>query len=190
MGIGQKICAARKNKNMTGEALGAAVGVAASTISKIENEQIKGGPDRETLVKISDALGDRSILLYALLNDPICKRIIPRAFAPLNNTRKDPLAALTKFREEIHEADEAAKILERIFSHADPSRAPAYKETLFTNLEQIIDVTRAMEEMIDKLKTDGALTDEEHLEVYIRQQAKCERNGHHKSEIAGKEVMS
>jgi hypothetical protein len=55
-----------------------------------------------------------------------------------------------------------------------------FKETLLANLEQIIDVTRTVEELFAKLKFTGVLSEEEHLEIFIRQQAKCERNGHHR----------
>jgi transcriptional regulator with XRE-family HTH domain len=180
MTIGQKISASRKAKKMTGEALGSAIGVAPSTISKIENDVFKGGPDPDTLIKIADALEDRSILTYALMHNPICKRIIPRAFTPLNNIKTDPSAILTKLQEELEEAIQAAKILSRVFSHADPASTPNFKEVLFSNLEQLLDVQRNVEEAFGNLKTIGALSEEEHLELHIRQQAKVERNGHHR----------
>ena len=47
------------------------------------------------------------------------------------------------------------------------------------NLEQILDVQRTVEELISCLKDKGFLSDEEHLEVMLRQQAKCIANGHH-----------
>jgi len=183
MTVGQKIKESRKIKGVRGEDLGAAVGLTKSTISKIENDAIKGGPDADTLIKIADALGDQSILIYALLHNPICQRIIPRAFTPLNNIKTDPVAILSKLQEELEEAGEAAKILSRIFNHAEPGRAPNFKATLFAHLEQILDVVRNIEEMFDRLKACGALSEEEHLEIRIRQQAKVERNGHHKPQM-------
>jgi len=178
MTLGKKIAVSRKSKKMTGEALALAVGTAPSTISKIENDLIK--PSDETLIKISDALDDRLILLYALFASPICQRIIPRAFEPLNNINDNPSAILNKLREEMSEAIKAADILARIFSVKEPENSPCYKETLFAKLEQIIDVPRCVEELFARLKGCRALTEEEHLEIHIRQQAKVERNGHHK----------
>ncbi len=180
MSIGQRISAARKAKKMTGEALGSAIGVASSTISKLENDVFKGGPDPETIIKIADALEDRSILTYALMHNPICQRIIPRAFTPLNNINDNPSAILTKLQEEMAEAIEAIGMLARIFSVKDPESTPAYKETLYSKLEQVIDVSRCVEEMFDRFKAIGVLSEEEHLELHLHQQAKVERNGHHR----------
>jgi len=181
MTIGQKIKEARKAKGVRGETLGAVIGITKTTISKIENDQLKGGPDPELLVKIADALGDRSILVYALLHNPICQRIIPRAFTPLNNIKTDPSAILTKMQEELEEAIESAKMLAREFTNAEPQLKPHFPEVLMANLEQIVDVTRCVEEMFGRLKECGALTEEQHLEVYVRQQAKVEAHGHHKA---------
>jgi transcriptional regulator with XRE-family HTH domain len=185
MTIGQKIKEARKRIGMTGDALGAAVGLTKATISKIETDALLSPPTPETLIKIADALGDQSILIYALLNNPICQRIIPRAFAPLNNINDNTSAILAKLREELEEAIQSVDILSRDFSVKNPESIPAFKETLFAKLEQILDVTRCVEELFDRLKVCGVLTDEEHLEIHIRQQAKVEAHGHHKqAEVA------
>lgn len=181
MTIGKKINQARLEKGWTLAALASAIGMSVSGVRKIEMDAIKN-LDPSTIIKIADALGDRSILTYALLHNPICQRIIPRAFTPLNNINDNPSAILTKLQEEMEEGIEAAKKLSRNFSHADPSSLPNHKEVLFANLEQILDVTRCVEEMFSELKECGALTEEEHLEIHIRQQAKVERNGHHKPE--------
>jgi transcriptional regulator with XRE-family HTH domain len=177
---GLKIKAARKAKGLTQSELATAVGTVQSAISALEKDQGKGITDPELIIKISDALGDVSILTHALLQNPICKRIIPRAFTPLNNIKTDPSAILTKLQEELEEAIQAAKILSRVFSHADPASTPNFKEVLLANLEQLLDVQRNVEEALGNLKTIGALSEEEHLELHIRQQAKVERNGHHR----------
>lgn len=186
MTIGQKIREVRKEKGLTLEELAACCDRKKSWLSTVENDAFKGGPDPDDLIKIADALGDQSILIYALLHNPICQRVIPRAFTPLNNINDNPSAILAKLREELTEAIDAVDILSRVFSVKNPENTPAYKETLFAKLEQVVDVPRCVEELFDRLKVCGALTDEEHLEIHIRQQAKVERNGHHK--LAGSEV--
>jgi transcriptional regulator with XRE-family HTH domain len=183
MTIGQKISEVRKAKKITGESLGIMIGVASSTISKIENDVFKGGPDPSTVIKIADALEDRSILTYALMHNPICQRIIPRAFTPLNNINDNPSAILTKLHEELDEAIQAVDILARIFSVKDPENTPVYKETLYAKLEQVIDVSRCVEEMFDRFKAIGVLTEEQHLELHLHQQAKVEAHGHHKEAL-------
>ena len=177
---GEKIKNSRKNAGITRDVLGAMVGISAAAVSKIENDELKFGPTPEMLIKIADALGDQSILIYALLNNPICQRIIPRAFSPLNNINDNPSAILAKLREELVEAVDAVGILSRIFSVKEPETVPAFRETLFAKLEQVIDVPRCVEELLDRLKACGVLSDTDHLEVYVRQQAKVERHGHHR----------
>ncbi len=184
MTIGQKIKEVRKRKGLSGAELGGLVGTSKSYISKIETDSIKGGPEPEILIKLSEALDDRTILVHALMENPICQMIIPRAFAPLNNINDNPSAVLAKLREELAEAIEAADILSRIFSVKEPQNTPNYKETLLANCEQILDTCRCVEEMFAKFKESGAMTEEDHLEIRIRQQAKVERNGHHKKECA------
>ncbi len=182
MTIGEKIRKSRKKAKVTAAELGALVGLSGAAISKIELDLVKNGPSPEMLINISDVLHDPSILTHALLENPICKRVIPRAFEPLNNINDNPSAILAKIQEEMEEGIEAAKILARNFSHADPENLPNHKGVLFANLEQILDVSRCIEEMFARLKACGALTEEEQLEIHIRQQVKVERNGHHISD--------
>lgn len=180
MTIGQKISASRKARGVKASDLAIKIGRSSAVMSDIENDKLKGGPSPDLLVAIADALEDNSILVYALLHNPICQRIIPRAFAPLNNIKTDPSAILTKLQEELEEAMESAKILARVFAHAEPSTTPSFDEVLMANLEQIVDVPRCIEEMFAQMKSCGALSEERHLEVYVRQQAKVEAHGHHK----------
>lgn len=180
MTIGQKIRAARKEKGLTLDELAESCGRRKSWLSAVENDALKGGLDPDMIIKIADALEDRSILTYALMHNPICQRIIPRAFTPLNNINDNPSAILTKLHEELDEAIQAVDILARIFSVKDPENTPVYKETLYAKLEQVIDVSRCVEEMFDRFKSIGVLTEEEHLELHLHQQAKVEAHGHHR----------
>ena len=176
---GEKIKKSRKTAGVTREDLALHLGISPAAVSKIENDDLKFGPTPEILIKISDYLNDRSILVYSLLNNPICQRIIPRAFTPLNNINDNTSAILAKLKEELEEAIEAVDILSRNFSIKDPTANPAFKEVLLAKLEQIIDVPRCVEELVSHIKEGGFLLEEEHLEVHIRQQAKVEAHGHH-----------
>lgn len=185
MSIGQKIREARKKKGMTLEDLASVCGKKKSWLSSVENDALKGGADPDLLIQMAEVLGDSSILIYALLHNPICQRIIPRAFAPLNHIKTDPSAILTKMQEELEEAIESTKILARVFSHAEPQTTPNYEGVVMANLEQIVDVSRCIEEMFSRLKECAAISEEQHLEIYVRQQAKVEARGHHKqAEVA------
>ena len=77
MTIGQKIRESRKQKGMTLEALAACCGKRKSWLCSVENDALKSGVDPETLIVIADALSDQSILTHALLENPICKRVVP-----------------------------------------------------------------------------------------------------------------
>jgi len=180
MTLGQKIVESRKKKRIRAAEIAAHIGKSPAAMSDIENDRQKGGPDPETLIKIADFLEDNSILVFALLDNPISKRVIPRAFKPLNNIKTDPLAILAKLLEETEEMVDAIKILIRNFSHAEPESMPNFRAVLLNKLEQIVDVPRGIEELFCWLKAYEILSEAEHLEIYMRQQAKVEAHGHHK----------
>lgn len=187
MTIGEKIRSSRKSKGLRGEDLGAAVGLTKNQISVIENDQLKGGPDPEVVVRIAEALNDQSILLHALQENPIYKEIIPRIFPGLNNIKREPSAVFVKLAEELGEAQEASGILARIFSHAEPETTPNFRETFLKNLEQILDVMRGAEELFLVLIDCGIMSVEDRREVHARQQLKCEERGHHKRRAEDKQ---
>jgi transcriptional regulator with XRE-family HTH domain len=180
MTLGQKIRESRKEKGWTLETLAARCDRKKSWLSSVENDAFKGGPDPEALIMIADALEDSSILTYALMHNPICQRIIPRAFTPLNNINNNASAILAKTKEELAEGIEAVEIMSRMFSVKDPLAAPAYRETLFAKLEQLKDVSRVIEELFANLETSGVLSAEDQLEIHVRQQLKVEAHGHHR----------
>ena len=185
MTIGQKISQSRKEKGLRLSDLAEAIDMSISGVRKIETDGLQGGPSPDTLIKIADALGDPSILIYALLHNPICQRIIPRAFTPLNNINGNPSAILASLKMEMQEGIDAIEIMEGYFCLKDPSARPEFRDMLFAKLEQIIDVPRGVEELMDHLKLEGFLTEADQLEVYIRQQAKVEAHGHHKPGMEG-----
>ena len=180
MTIGEKIRISRKRVRITAAELGDMVGITGAGVSKIELGLAKNGPSPEMVIKIAEALNDRSILTHALMENPICKRIVPRAFEPLNNIKKEASVILEKLAEEQEEAAEARQILARIFTHKEPESQPQFKAVLLAKLEQLLDVQRAYEELIANLKEEGYLTEEDHLALHLRQHAKCIAHGHHR----------
>jgi transcriptional regulator with XRE-family HTH domain len=180
MTIGQKITEARKRAGMTLESLGQAIGLGKSALSSMENDQLKGGPSSEVIVKIAMALGDQSLLLFALQENPIYKAVIPQIFPDLNNIKNDPSTIFVKLEEELGEALEASKIISRLLCHADPSSNPNFRATFMANMEQILDVMRGGEVLFLKLIESGIMTHEDRLELHDRQQKKCEDHGHHR----------
>lgn len=185
MNTGKKIQQSRKAAGITGTELGAMVGLSPQAIGKIENDQLKGGPSPDYVVKISAALNDKTILTTYLENNPAYQAIIPKIFSDLNNIRRDPAIIFSRFATEAEEAVEAARILSDIFSNAEPSATPMFCETLIAKLEQIVDVQRCAEVLFLQLIAGGVITDADRCEIHSRQQRKCIEHGHHKPEVKG-----
>ena len=182
MTIGQKICEVRREKRITGEELGRMVGTSKTTMWAIENDQLKGGPSPDLIVRISEALNDTSILTHALQENPIFQAILPRIFPDLNNIRRDPAIIFTRLSREAEEAKDAADILAELFSNSEPERVPGYEQTFKAKMEQLVDIKRGVEIAEFELIAARIVTEEWIKEVYERQQRKCEERGHHKPE--------
>jgi transcriptional regulator with XRE-family HTH domain len=178
--IGKKIREARKRRGLRGEDLGAAIGLTKSSISKIENDEAKGGVDATILVRIADALDAPEILLYHCQACPIRQHVVLRYFPELNNIRRDPAVIAARLRKEMVEAAEALDRLGERFSAPDFKNRPDYQEIFEREMEQVIDVKRGIEILEFELVLEGVHTPKDLKSVYERQQAKCEARGHHK----------
>lgn len=177
MTFGEKITESRKRKGIKMEALAAAIGKSMPTVSGYENN--RNLPDPETVVSIAEALGDESILLFYLENNPVYKAVLPKVFPDLNSIKTDPSIIFNRVANEAEEAMEAAKIMGQIFSNANPRRASDFDETFKAKMEQILDVKRAVEILEFQLLASGIMTKDLHKQIYEAQQEKCIRKGHH-----------
>ena len=182
--LGKSIVSARKARGLRASDVCDIVGISTPTMSAIENNTLKHGPDAETVVKIADALGDRSILITYLENNPVYKSIIPKIFPDLNNIKKDPAIIFSRFADEAQEAVDAARILSQMHSDMDPASQPNYCATLRAKLEQIVDVQRCAEILFLQLIAAGILSETDRCEIHAAQQHKCEEKGHHKAVAA------
>ncbi len=183
MTIGEKIKNSRLAAKITRDALASAISLSPAAVSKIENNDLKNGPSPEIVIQIAEVLDDTSILLHYLETNPVYRAIIPRIFPELNNIKKEPAIIFGRFAREAEEAKHAAEILQEIFSNAEPHHAPNFEEVFKANLEQIVDVQRCAEILFTGLIAAGIMTEEERRDVHDRQQAKCERNGHHRAAL-------
>lgn len=177
--IGEKIRKARKAAGLSSEKLAEAVSLSQGAVTKIERNGLKFGPSPDLVVKIADALGDKTILTTYLENNPVFQSVI---FSDLN--RRDPATIFSRFAAEAEEAAEAARILADIFSNADPSRTPNFCEVLFANLEQVVDIQRCAEVLFLQLIVTGVIDEADRCEIHRRQQQKCVDHGHHKERAA------
>jgi len=177
--LGQKIAEVRKQRGMVQEVLGGLLGLSKSAISKLENDELKGGPDPQTLIKIAEALDAPEILIHHCESCPIRQHIMLRLFPDLNNIRRDPAIIVTRLRKEMVEAAEAAERLSERFSDANFRQRPDYLETFEKEMEQIIDVKRGIEILEFELLLSGIHSPEDLDRVYARQQKKCIDNNHH-----------
>lgn len=182
MTIGQKIANARKKVAFTLENLSSIVGLGKSALSTIENDGLKGGPDPQTLIRISTALDSPDILVHHCQECPIRQHILIKYFPELNNIRRDPAVIAARLRKEMSEATEALDRLGERFSDRDFKSRPDYREIFEREMEQVLDVKRGIEILEFELLLSGLHSQEDLQAVYARQQAKCEAHGHHKPE--------
>lgn len=182
MTTGKKIHESRKSAGIKAADLATAVGVSAATISNVERDAYSDGAPPLLVVKISNFLDDKTILTTYLENNPAYQAVIPKIFTDLNNIKRDPAIIFSRFATEAAEAVEAARILEEIFSNAEPANHPSFCEVLKAKMEQIIDVKRAVEILELQLVASEAMTEADRCEIYARQHQKCIDHGHHKPE--------
>lgn len=185
--IGQKIRESRGKNHVSGEALGAALGLSKGTVSRIENDELKGGPDPDLVIKIAEALGDDSILLHYLEENPVYRAILPKIFPDLNNIRRDPAVIFTRLAREAEEALHAAQVMAEVFSNAEPRSTPNFEAVFAAKMEQIVDIKRAAEILEFELIASGVVTRDWLQGVYEAQQRKCEERGHHRRRAEDKQ---
>jgi len=179
MTLGKTIKAARKKMGISLDDLGFKVGLAKSSLSGIENDNFKNGPDPKTLIRIADALSAPEILLHHCENCPIRQHIMLRHYPELNNIRKDPASIIAKMRKEMQEAIEAADALGEKYLKVDFKNDPEYERTFTEAMEQILDVERVIETLKFELVLNQIHTQEEMQKVIDHQQQKCIEHGHH-----------
>lgn len=177
--LGQAIVEARKTKGIRAAELAVAVGLSPPAISSIENDQLKGGPDAALVVKIADFLGDRSLLITYLQNNPVYQSVIPQIFPDLNNIRRDPAIIFSRLRKEMREGCDACEVLEQIFENADPRKSVGFDAVFSAQMEQIVDVKRGIEILEVQLLAAAIMSEDEHRAIYRAQEEKCIRKGHH-----------
>ena len=177
--LGEKVSTARKKIKMRGEDLGNIVGLTKSTISKIENNELKYPPDPKTLIRIADALNAPEILIHHCEQCPIRQHIMMRHYPDLNNVRTDPASIVAKLRKEMQEAIDATDQLGEKYLKVDFKNDPDYQHIFFQAMEQIIDVERNIEMLKFELVLNQIHTNSEIQDVIDHQQQKCIVNGHH-----------
>ncbi|MHB1051369.1 MAG: helix-turn-helix transcriptional regulator [Bacteroidota bacterium] len=180
--LGQKIEEARKRRGMKQDELGLLLNLSKSSISKIENDELKGGPDPETVVRTAAILRDDSILFFYLESNPVYSAVLPKVFPDLNRIRTEPAVIFTKVAHEAEEAKEAAMILSEIFMRPEPRTMPGFDGIFKAKMEQLLDVKRAVEILEFQLLAAEIMTKEMLQDIYDSQQAKCEDRGYHKPE--------
>jgi len=181
--LGETIIAARKLKKMSQTDLAEKVGLTGASISVIENDGLKSGPDPTTLIRISEALSAPEILIHHCDVCPVRRHIMLRQYPELNNIRRDPAIITARLSKELGEAKVAADDLAERLSDKDFKCRPGYQEFFDAKMEQILDAERNIEILKFELLLSGTHTKEDMDRVCSRQQAKCIDHGHHVPEI-------
>ncbi len=172
MTIGQKIRASRKRREWTQTYLGEVTNLAQSAISTIEKNELKGGPDPETILKIASALNDDTILLHYIESNPVYQYVIPKIFPNLNSLRRDPSMTFTRLAEEAQEVLNASRIMAGLFRNANPTQSPDFEVTFKSCMKQMVSIKRAVDILEFELLAVGVITKAWLDDVYERQQHK------------------
>ena len=180
MGLGKRISASRKVKGLTLEQLGASVGMSRTNLCVIENDGLKGGPDRETLIRISKALSDTSLLSAYCDGCSIRGEIFIKKFPSLNNIETNPMVIASKVMQELQEGIEALKPLQGRMMSKDFPSCPDYQQVLEQALIQIIGTARSLEILKEQYMVQQILSPEKLRSIIQKQQEICEAHGHHK----------
>lgn len=179
MSLGKRIVEARKAKGMSQLELAAKVGLTGASISVLENDGLKAGPDPTTLIRIAEALGCVEILIHHCDLCPIRQHIMLKQYPDLNNIRTDPAVIAARLAKEMTEGAAAATRLMERFSDKDFQSRPDYMAVFVREMEQVIDVERGIEIMKFELIRAGWHTQDDMKLVAEHQQQKCIEHGHH-----------
>jgi len=178
--LGQVIVEIRKKRGVKAAELCATVGMSPASMSAVENDALKGGPDPVVLIRIADALDAPDILLHHCESCPVRKHVFLRYFPELNNINADPAVIAARLRKEMVEAADALDRLGERFSDRDFKSQPDYMATFVREMEQVVDVKRGIEILEFELMLSGLHSKEDFQEVYDQQQRKCIERGHHR----------
>lgn len=181
--LGETIITARKRAGMSQTDLAGKIGLTGASVSVIENDGLKAGPDSTTLIRISEALHAPEILIHHCDQCPIRQHIMLRQYPELNNIRRDPAIITARLSKELGEAKVAADDLAERLSDKDFKSRAGYQEFFDSKMEQILDAERNIEILKFELLLSGTHTKEDMDRVCDRQQAKCVDRGHHVPEI-------
>lgn len=179
MRTGEKIKNARKKAGTTALKLAEHLGISKSAMSVIESDDLKNGVAPITLVKIAAYLNDLTILDDYCQACPVRQHLFIKQFPDLNNIRRDPAIIAGRLRKEMVEAQEAAERLAERYSDRDFRSRPGFQADFDHDMEQIVDVQRAIEILKFELVLSGSCSGSDLQRVHARQQQKCESHGHH-----------
>lgn len=179
MKLGQKIQKARKKRGLTQVELGNAVGLVQAAISSLENDELKSGPDMDTLIKISKALEDPTILSFHCDACPVRAEIFIRKFPMLNNINPDPTVIVMKVKQELSEGvDALGPMIEKMLVK-DFAASPEYQQVMEEALIQVVGSSRALEILKEQFMVQQILKPEKLRAIIQKQQELCELHGHH-----------
>lgn len=175
--FGEALSQARKKKSMKSATLAQLIGKSEPALSGYENDARI--PDPDTVNLIAEALQDNSIRLAYLETNPVFQAVIPRIFPELNNIRREPAIVFSRFADEAEESARSARLLSQLFAHAEPRTVAGFAEMFATHMEQIVDIQRCAEILMTALIAAQVMSESERVDLYSRQQHKCEQKGHH-----------
>jgi transcriptional regulator with XRE-family HTH domain len=176
---GKILKAARERAGLTLTDLAAVIGMSSAGLCNLENGKNKTPPSPDEMVALSDALGDRTMLVEYCCGCELRTRIKIRKFTPLNNVIGGSLGANYKLTEKLAVMAEKAPAMMSGILNPNFKQDPESDKFLDDYLLNLFDIMRVAETIVDKLVAEGFRTEERVLILKQAHQAMCERKGYH-----------
>jgi transcriptional regulator with XRE-family HTH domain len=179
MKIGAIMKRARERAGLTLRELAAKVGSSAATLSLIENDNMVHPLSPPELVRISDQVLDRLMLVEYCDSCPVRMRIVIHKFPPLNNTLPGAQIAIMKVVRKMAEASDALQPMLDKLLNAGFRADPDFREYRNRAFLKILDMERGLEILKRESMAQGLITMDELQMLRDIQQRQCEEKGHH-----------
>jgi transcriptional regulator with XRE-family HTH domain len=180
--IGMIVKAARRRAGLVLVELGEKVGMSTSTLSDLETGKLKNPLPPSELVRISDALLDRQMLVEYCGTCPVRSRIVIRKFTPLNNIVPGAIPAMLKTTQKISTVAEALHNMMTRLCDLSFRADPDFREHRNEFILKVFEAKNALEIVLDQSAHECLVSNEELLVLMEMHRANNVRKGHHTEE--------
>ena len=182
MKVGAMVKAARLRSGMTLTELGEKIGSSASALCELERDNLKNPPSVFDLVRISDVLMDKELLVGFCTACPLRDRIQIQKFRPLNNIVPGAIPAMIKSTQKIALAAEALNSMMQRLCNANFQDDPEYLTYRNSVFLRLIEAMNGLEIVVQQSESEGIITQDEFRTLRDFHRQENIRKGHHRVE--------